>query len=380
MEFDNLGDVKQTVAAILARADVAVDGARPFDIRVKDERTYRRVMTHAILGLCESYMDGWWDCDDLTECIARLIRADIGEAFRYHPVTLADFLRQKLLNLQSRSKATAVAKMHYDLDCDLFEKTLDKRMVYTCGYWKTADTLDAAQEAKLDLVCRKIGLTKGQRVLDIGCGWGSFVKFAAEKYGAVAVGVTNSKEQAQYARAACAGLPVEIKLQDYRDLDEPFDHIISLEMFEHVGYKNYRDFFEVCRRCLKDDGLLLLHTMGQWKSAPNLLQPEAVWITKYLFANSHLPSIAQIGAAAEELFIMEDWHNLRADYEKTYTAWAQNFEKNAPRLKRAYDPAFSRLWTLYLRSFAGAFRSGKYQLWQIVFSAKGVRQGYVPVR
>lgn len=373
-------NAKQKVSAILARADVAIDGVRPFDIQVKDDRTYRRVATHAILGLCEAYMDGWWECADLAECLSRLMRAGVGEEFRYHPSTVADFLRQKLRNPQSRDGATVVAKMHYDLDCDLFEKTLDKRVVYTCGYWKEAKTLDEAQEDKLDLVCRKIGLQKGQRVLDIGCGWGSFVKFAAEKYGAAAVGVTNSKEQAEYARKACAGLPVDIHLQDYRDIDEPFDHIISLEMFEHVGYKNYREFFEVCRRCLKDDGLLLLHTMGQWKSAPNLVQPEAAWINKYLFPNSHLPSIAQIGSATEDLFIMEDLHNMRADYEKTYLAWSRNFEKNSPQLKREYDPAFHRLWKLYLQSFAGAFRSGKYELWQIVFSKTGVRQGYAAVR
>lgn len=249
-------------------------------------------------------------------------------------------------------------------------------MVYTCGYWKNAKDLDEAQEAKLDLVCRKIGLASGQRVLDIGCGWGSFAKFAAENYGAQVVGITVSKEQVRLAQERCAGWPVEIRLQDYRAMRETFDRVISLGMFEHVGYKNYRTYFEVARRCLKEDGLFLLHTIGGNVSAKST-DP---WIDKYIFPNSMIPSAAQIAKAAEGLFVMEDWHNFGADYDKTLLAWYQNVESHWLELSTRYDERFHRMWRYYLLSCAGSFRVRVNQLWQIVYSKQGVQGGYTAIR
>lgn len=253
---------------------------------------------------------------------------------------------------------------------------LDKRLTYTCGYWKDAATLDEAQEAKLDLVCRKIGLKSGQHVLDIGCGWGSFAKFAAEKYGARVTGVTVSEEQVKLARELCAGLPVEIRLQDYRDVNEQFDHVISLGMFEHVGYKNYSTFFDIVRRCLKDEGMFLLHTIGANKSGRSTDQ----WIAKYIFPNSMLPSVKQIAAAAEGKFVMEDWHNFSAYYDNTLMAWNANVEAHWETLKDQYSDQFHRMWRYYLLSCAGSFRVRHSQLWQIIFSKKGVPGGYLSVR
>jgi cyclopropane-fatty-acyl-phospholipid synthase len=249
---------------------------------------------------------------------------------------------------------------------------LDKRMVYTCGYWKDAKTLDEAQEAKLDLTCKKLNLKPGMKVLDIGCGWGSFAKYAAEKYKVKVVGITVSKEQAVLAKALCKGLPIEIRLQDYRDLNEKFDRIVSLGMFEHVGYKNYKTYMKVVHRCLKDDGLFLLHTIGGNKS----VKSTDPWIDKYIFPNSMLPSIKQMGDAIEDYFVMEDWHNFSADYDKTLMAWYNNFENSWNKLKDDYDERFHRMWRYYLLACAGTFRARKSQLWQIVLSKDGIKEGY----
>jgi len=289
---------------------------------------------------------------------------------------IAEFLKAKMVNLQTPSRAFKVGEQHYDVGNDLYAAMLDKRLVYTCGYWKAAQTLDEAQEAKLDLVCRKLGLKAGQRVLDIGCGWGSFAKFAAEKYGVHVVGVTISKEQIALGQKLCEGLPVELRFQDYRDVNEQFDHIVSLGMFEHVGIKNYRTYMEVAARCLKDDGLLLLHTIGNNTSNT----AGDAWISKYIFPNSILPSAAQITKAYEDIFVMEDWHNFGAYYDLTLMAWFQNIDRAWPQLKDKYNDRFYRMWKYYLLSCAGSFRARRIQLWQIVLSKKGVPGGYQPIR
>jgi cyclopropane-fatty-acyl-phospholipid synthase len=253
---------------------------------------------------------------------------------------------------------------------------LDKRMVYSCGYWKKASSLDEAQEAKLDLICRKLGIEEGMKVLDIGCGWGSFARFVAEKYGAVVDGVTVSKEQAEFARKSCINLPVQIKLEDYRHIKGQYDRITSIGMFEHVGYKNYPTFMKVVNRLLSDNGLFLLHTIGRNTS----VRSNDPWIDKYIFPNSMLPSIKQIGSAIENLFVMEDLHNFSTDYDMTLMAWFENFDSNWEKLKPRYSERFYRMWKYYLLMCAGSFRSRHFQLWQIVFSKNGVLGGYTSIR
>jgi len=289
--------------------------------------------------------------------------------------------KEKLFNLQSKSRAFIIGERHYDLGNNLYEAMLDKRLVYTCGYWKKAKTLDEAQEAKLHLVCKKIGLKKGQTILDIGCGWGSFAQFAAKEYGAKVVGITVSKEQVALAQKRCKGLPVEIRLQDYREVKEKFDHVISLGMFEHVGCKNYREYMEVVHRCLKDNGLFLLHTMGQKDSYPNTKQPEVHWVINHIFPNGMIPSVKQIGESIDGLFVMEDWHNFGAYYEKTMLAWFANFDKNWEKIKEDYSEQFYRMWKYYLMICAGAFSAhDQYNVWQIVLSKNGVQGGYQSIR
>ena len=360
----------------LKTADIEINGLRPWDLQVKNEAFYGRVLREGSLGFGEAYMDGWWECEQLDELICRLMSHDIKGQLKPNFAVMRDALLAVLTNRQNKKRAFQIGEAHYDAGNDLYKAMLDKRLVYTCGYWKDAKSLDEAQEAKLDLVCKKIGLKAGQKVLDIGCGWGSFAKFAAEKYDAQVVGITVSREQKQLADELCKGLPVEIRLQDYREVDEKFDHIISLGMFEHVGYKNYRAYMEMARRCLKDEGIFLLHTIGGNKS----VHSTDPWIEKYIFPNSMLPSAAQITRAAEGLFVMEDWHNFGAYYDKTLMAWAANFEAHWPKLKEHYGERFFRMWRFYLLSCAGLFRARDIELWQIVYSPKGVQGGYQSIR
>ncbi|HLD39611.1 MAG TPA: cyclopropane fatty acyl phospholipid synthase [Candidatus Nanoarchaeia archaeon] len=360
---------------ILSQAGITINGNKPWDIRVHTPEFYKQVMAQGSLGLGEAYLDGWWDSPRLDQVFTRLLQSQIDKKVAKWRLMIP-YLKANLSNLQNKTKARIVGEKHYDIGNDLYAAMLDKRMVYTCGYWKNAKTLDEAQEAKLDLVCRKLGLRKGQKVLDIGCGWGSFAKYAAEKYKVKVVGITISKEQVALARERCKGLPVEIRLQDYREVNEKFDHIVSLGMFEHVGYKNYRTYMKKVRQCLKDDGLFLLHTIGGNRS----VRMTDAWIGKYIFPNSMLPSIKQIGESIENILVMEDWHNFGADYDKTLMAWFNNFNKNWLKLKVKYSERFYRMWKYYLLSCAGSFRSRRNQLWQIVLSKNGVEGGYQSIR
>ncbi|MEX2524415.1 MAG: cyclopropane fatty acyl phospholipid synthase [Gammaproteobacteria bacterium] len=362
---------RKRFAELLAHADIRIDGDRPWDMQVHNERVFDRVFARATLGLGEAYMDGWWDCEALDVMLTKVMRADIRRHIR--PISLVvPVLAARLFNLQSLPRAFQVGEQHYDLGNDLFEMMLDRRMTYTCGYWHGADDLDAAQEAKLDLICRKINLQPGQRVLDIGCGWGSFAGYAAEKYGAEVFGVTVSKEQGELVEARYGHLPVKAIVKDYRELDGEFDHVVSVGMFEHVGYKNYRTYMEVARRCLKPDGLFLLHTIGRRKTRP-YGEP---WTNKYIFPNAQVPSVASIGEAIEGVFVLEDLHNFGADYDRTLMAWHANFEAGWPVLHEQYGDRFYRMWRYFLLTNAASFRARQLQLWQMVLSPEGVEGVY----
>lgn len=361
--------------ALIEPADVRINGDRDWDLQVHDERTYARVLAQGSLGLGESYLDGWWDAGSLDGCLYHLLDAHIEE--QVHSLRdVVGGVRAWLTNQQDQRHSFEVGRRHYDLGNDLYEAMLGKHMIYSCGYWRDAADLDAAQEAKLDLVFRKLGVEPGMRVLDIGCGWGTALKFAVERYGVSGVGVTVSKEQAEFARELRAGLPIEIRLQDYRDVDESFDRAFSIGMFEHVGVKNYRTYFEVARRCLTEDGIFLLHTIGGNKSR-HMTDP---FISKYIFPNSMLPSAAQIAHASEGLFVMEDWHGFGTDYDRTLKAWRANVEAAWDFLPSQYDERFRRMWRYYLAASMAGFRARRIQLWQLVLSPRGVRGGYIAPR
>lgn len=361
---------------ILEPAGVKLNGDNPWDIKVHNSKLYNRIIKDGSLGFGEAYMEGWWESEKLDDLFFRILCGKIDKKIQGDWRMILRLVWTRIINMQTPDRAFEVGEKHYDVGNDLYGRMLDRRMIYTCGYWKGVNSLDEAQENKLDLVCKKIGLKKGDKVLDIGCGWGGFLKFAAEKYEVEGVGVTISKEQAELARESCQGLPIEIRLQDYRGINEKFDHIVSLGMFEHVGVKNYRTFMKVANKSLKDGGLFLLHTIGGNKSVASL-DP---WIEKYIFPNSMLPSIKQIAESFEGLFVMEDWHNFSVDYDKTLMAWFNNFNNSWSEIKDDYNEKFYRMWKYYLLCCAGSFRARKNQLWQIVLSKDGCKDGYCSIR
>ncbi|MFT5422578.1 MAG: cyclopropane-fatty-acyl-phospholipid synthase [Phycisphaerales bacterium] len=321
-------------------------------------------------------MDGWWECEALDQMLVRCLRADLPARLRFTWPVLRRYAIERLFNLQKPRSARRNAGSHYNRGNDLFERMLDGRLVYSCGFWEGASTLDEAQENKLELICQKLGLEPGMRVLDIGCGWGGFAGYAAERYGCEVVGVTVSSEQAQYASARYVSLPVEIQLRDYREVDEPFDRVVSVGMFEHVGPKNYAAYMRVVRRCLKGDGLCLLHFFATQRPWPNLLDSEVLWVSRHIFPGFVVPTLGQVGGAVDGRFVTEDLHNFGADYDPTLMAWFDNFDRRWPELRDRYSERFYRMWKYYLMLSAAAFRSRKYQLWQLVLSRHGVPGGY----
>jgi cyclopropane-fatty-acyl-phospholipid synthase len=363
---------RRQVEALLAEADIRINGDRAWDVQILNDEIFARVVAQGTLGAGEGYMDGWWTCERLDEMICRAFRADFHRKIR--PIKYVFFnLHARLVNLQRQARAFQVGRAHYDLGRDLYRAMLDRRMIYSCAYWRRATTLDEAQEHKLDLIAGKLELEPGMRVLDVGCGWGGALRYFAERYGVGGVGITISEDQFHAARELTREFPIEIRLQDYRELSEPFDRIYSIGMFEHVGYKNYSVYMEVMRRCLAPDGLFLLHTIGN----PVSQARTDPWISHYIFPNGMLPSPKQITDASEDRLNLEDWHNFPQDYDRTLMCWYENFERAWPSLKSQYDERFFRMWRYYLLASAGGFRACGNQLWQIVYSRDGVPGGYL---
>ncbi|MEI2606681.1 cyclopropane fatty acyl phospholipid synthase [Erwinia aphidicola] len=366
IEEVSLGDNQwyRIVQEMLSKADIQINGSHPWDIRVLNPEFFKRVMQEGSLGLGESYMDGWWECERLDIFFQRVLKAHLDQQLPHHFRDTLRVAAARLTNLQSRKRAWIVGKEHYDLGNDLFTRMLDPFMQYSCGYWKEAETLEQAQQAKLQMICEKLQLEPGISLLDIGCGWGGLAEYAARNFGVKVFGVTISAEQQKLAQQRCEGLDVTILLQDYRDLNQQFDRIVSVGMFEHVGPKNYATYFEVVDRNLKPDGLFLLHTIGANRTNDNV----DAWINKYIFPNGCLPSVLHIAQASEPHFVMEDWHNIGADYDLTLMAWYQRFLAAWPELAEKYGERFKRMFTYYLNCCAGAFRARDIQLWQVVFT------------
>lgn len=367
---------RDAIRSLFDKAGIRIDGRRPWDIRVLHPHFYRRVLAEGSLGLGESYMDGWWEAESLDSFFHRLLRARVDRRLLFTPTLLLDSLKARFLNLQSRERSQRVARRHYDLGNAFYERMLDPHMQYTCGYWKSAPNLAAAQEAKLDLICRKLHLGEGDRVLELGGGWGGFARFAAERYGCEVTVYNISREQVAYARRLCEGLPVTIHQEDYRNARGGFDKVVSIGMCEHVGSANHAEFFRLQRRVMKPDGLMLLHTIGRMESK----RTSDPWFTRYIFPGGQLPSLRQLTRASEGVFALEDLHSIGADYDPTLMSWHRNFECSWPEFSETLGERFYRMWRYYLLSCAGAFRARRIHLWQCVYSPDGVEGGYVPSR
>jgi cyclopropane-fatty-acyl-phospholipid synthase len=366
---------KERITRILHNAGIMLQGNNEWDIQVHDERFYNRVLLKWSLGFGESYMDGWWDTERLDQLIFKLYTSEIDDKNKNLPAKI-DMCRALFINQQTKDRAQKVAHVHYDLGNGMYSKMLGDTMQYTCAYWKQAQTLDEAQENKLDLICKKLHLQKGEKVLELGCGWGGFAKFAATHYGVEVDAYNISKEQVEFARQRNKDLPVTIHLADYRDAEGTYDKVAAIGLCEHVGYKNYASLMEVAHRSLKRHGLFLLHSIANNFSTTHC-DP---WFNKYIFPNGMLPSIRQLGETMEGLFVMEDWHNFGPDYDRTLMAWYHNFDRHWPLYQEKYGERFYRMWKYYLLSLAGAFRARRIQLWQVVMSKEGVPGGYESIR
>jgi len=355
---------------MLTGIGININGSNPWDMKVNDDRTFMQALRNKNLGLGEAYMEGWWDCPQLDEFIFRILKARLDAKIKGGQLLRLMNLPALIFNLQSRLRSHMVAEQHYNLDNKLFEAMLDPYVQYSCAYFDKTDDLNEAQLRKLDLICRKLNISRDDSVLDIGCGWGGLAKYIAEHYNCRVTAINIAEEQINYAREFCKSLPVEIKQVDYRDLNGSYDKIVSVGMFEHVGPKNYKPFMKAVHNCLKNDGVFLLQTIGSNETEV----AGDPWFHKYIFPNGKLPSIAQIGNAVEGLFVMEDWHNLGQHYEQTVLAWHKNLNKAWPALQNKYDEKFRRMFEYYLLSCAGAFRARQMQLWQIVFTKNGAQQ------
>ncbi len=366
---------KQIVGNLLGKAGIEINGKMPWDIQVHDDRFYLRILTGGSLALGESYMDGWWDAEQPDEFICRVLKADLHKKV-ISPAKVAGVVLSSITNRQSLRKARGSAERHYNIGNDFYGKMLDPQWQYTCGYWKGAGNLDQAQENKLELICRKLRLEPGESVLELGSGWGYLARYMAQKYGCRVTAYNVSSEQVKHSKKINKGLPVKIVHKDYRLAEGQFDKVVSIGLAEHVGPKNYRKMMETAHRCLKENGLYLLHTIGRDKSGTSI-DP---WIDTYVFPNAVLPSVKQLSASAEGLFVMEDWHNFGPDYDRTLMAWHENFRKSWPEFKKRYGERFERMWSYYLLCCAGSFRARHNQLWQIVFSKGGYPGGYESIR
>jgi cyclopropane-fatty-acyl-phospholipid synthase len=352
---------------LLAKADIVVGGSRPWDLQVHDERVWSRLLRDGTLGAGESYVEGWWDTPALDQFIDHILRARFDDAIRESWPLVAHAVRARILNLQSITRSFDNGQHHYDIGNDLYEAMLGGRLLYTCAYWRDAKTLDEAQDAKLDLVCRKVGLKPGMRVLDLGCGWAGFASFAAERYGVTVTGYTVSQEQVRWAHERYGHLPIDIRLDDYRNATGVYDAVVSIGLMEHVGVKNYRGYMQLADRLLAPGGVAFVHTIGGNRQRAHI-EP---WFDKYIFPNAVLPSLASLISAMEGIFIPEDVHNIGEDYDRTLLAWWHNFDAAWPTLRARYGDAFYRRWKYYLLSCAGAFRSRSQQLFQLVMTRHG---------
>lgn len=367
---------KTTIKELIAETGITINGKESFDIQVHNPKFYKRVLSQGSLGLGESYMEGWWDCEDLDTFFHKIFTDEIEKKVQNNWQFISLVAKAKIFNLQTKSKALDSIAHHYDIGNKLYENMLDPLMMYSCGYWEGATNLDEAQEQKLKLICEKLQLKPGQKVLDIGCGWGGFAYYAAKNYKVNVVGITISTEQQKLASERCEDLNVEIRFQDYRDIDEKFDRIVSIGMLEHVGYKNYDEFMSIINKNLNDTGICLLHFIAGNETDLNT-DP---WIHKYIFPSGLIPSLSQIGKGMEEKLVLEDLHNIGLHYDYTLMAWQENFKHSWNSLKTQYDETFYRMWNFYLAISAASFRSRRLNLWQLVVTKPSFQKEYKSVR
>jgi cyclopropane-fatty-acyl-phospholipid synthase len=368
-------DSKKLCLTILDQAGVSINSSEPWSIQVKNERLWDRVVSQHELGLGESYMDGWWECQAIDQMLTKLVTVNAAAQLTPSLSVLFSALKSNIFNLQTKARAAKNAKHHYNIGNDLYERMLDSEMAYSCGYWKEATNLDQAQLNKFDLICKKLKLEKGMTLLDIGSGWGGFLRYAVKNYGVQATGISPADQQILLAKERSAGLKIDFYQMDYRDFTGRFDRIVSVGMMEHVGPKNFREFFNKCDELLAHDGIMLHHLISSTRSQNRT----DGFFNRYIFPGGVIPSPSQITKAVEDLFVLEDVHNFGLDYDKTLMCWHKNINEKWDELPE-YDNRFKRMWNYYLLASAAGFRSRSLSLNQYVFRKEGILEPYSSIR
>jgi len=366
---------KSVALEILQAAGIPLNSSEPWSIHVHNEKLWDRVISQRELGFGESYIEGWWDCEAIDVMLTKLLSINVLKLLKPSPLLAFHAARSSLFNNQTKRRAAANAKHHYNIGNDLFSRMLDSEMAYSCGYWSKADSLAEAQLDKFDLICRKLDLQPGMRLLDIGSGWGGFLRHAVKNYGVTATGISPADNQINLAREKSEGLGITFIQQDYRDLTGEFDRIVSVGMMEHVGPKNYKTFFEKCDELLAQGGLMLHHTIAS-NVTKYVVDP---FFDRYIFPGGVLPSLAQISGTVENTFVIEDVHNFGPDYDRTLLEWKKNISGKWQEIPQ-FDLRFQRMWNYYLLSSAAGFRAGNLQLIQCVFQRVGQRPTYITAR
>lgn len=348
----------------------------PLHLIIHDSNTYDRVVAFGTLGFCEAYMDGWWDekHNNLVELIGLFHRSSVyAKAASNVTIPLAiKVVKQRLktlpLLIQNSRKNV---QHHYDLGNDFYQRFLDPTMTYSCGYRiHETDSLEQMQLQKYELICRKLALHPGESLVDIGCGWGGMLIYAAERYGISGTGITLSVEQAKLAqeRVEQKGLSDRIKIviADYRELTGQYDKFVSIGMFEHVGKGNFATFMQKAFKLLTPDGVGLLHTIATQSDERN-----GVWVDKYIFPGGYAPQLHEL---TKELWAaklsLAHCENLKPHYAETMKRWADNLmnhQAEIASLDQIYDDRFLRMWYLYLQSFEASFRYGGLHIYQLLF-------------
>lgn len=344
-------------------------GQEQFVLSINSADALSDVLTRGSLGFGEAYMDGGVEVEgDLQALIRFAFRPAVQElhlSARDKARLLAHVVKHR--NNQRRSRENV--HHHYDLGNDFYRLWLDESMTYSCAYWdEGCESLDQAQRAKYDHICRKLHLGPGDRLLDIGCGWGGMLAHAAAEYGVEGVGYTLSDQQFAYAdrRLKDLGLypRVRVELADYRSIEGEFDKFVSIGMFEHVGREFYGVFFEKVRELLVEGGIGVLHTIGREKESDT--DP---WVVKYIFPGGYLPTLAQIAQhMGENEFVIGDVENLRLHYARTLDAWAESFEAHEDEVRERLGDAFVRMWRFYLNSSSAGFKWGDTRVYQVAFT------------
>lgn len=351
--------------ALLQRADIIIEGSRPWDIKICHPDFFKCIRQQGLLGLGESYMNGWWECERVDIFICKFLTEQLDDVLPTHLSDILRFISAKILSIKPERSSFKSSGKEHAIGGDIFDIMLDANMQYLCGCRSESSSLDEAQAEKLQRICEKLQLAPGMRILDIGCGWGGTAEYMARHYDVYVEGITDSTQQQKIAQARCRGLDVTIMLGDFRDcMDDKFDRIISLGTLQNIELKCYQTFFETVGHCLMPDGLFLLQSIGSDQLVNNI----GPWLNKYIFPKACLPSGEQIIQSTQPYLHIEDWANVGADYDKTLMSWQKRVHEIWPELKRHHSPKFKRMLEYYLCSSAGFFRTRKLNMWQVVFS------------